>query len=328
MYENTPKMLQWLGLAGVAGVLVVASVATFVVASSGDPAQPQSLSEIPGFRRSAEGTVADDTILFWEAFSREEHVQDCMSQENLDYTIEAAFPTGPVLSIASSLDIVANDNGEGDDSGALASESVGQSSAQQNMLDDLMTPDISPVPVVESDQYFMPLYGETAADVAYVESTGFLPEGRNDFARGGCVGASWDAIPGLYELRSEIFDDVREAKVTEMAKAVPCVTTSGVRLANQEDLDAALAAAFENSESVEDVMEDMESCETALHNENEAANDRARATVFSRHKQRLLTQHERYGSIVDDVIEPDQPFTEYLKGALAEIEDEPHTHSP
>ena len=319
-----PRRLRWLGLAGMAGVLVVASVATFVVASSGDPAQPQSLSEIPGFRRSAEGMVADDTIAFWEAFSREEHVHDCMSRAGLDYTIDVAFPTGPVLSIASSLDIVANDNSEGDDSEALASESVGQSSAQQNMLDDLMTPDINLVPVVESDQYFMALYGETAADVAYVESTGFLPEGRNDFARGGCVGASWDAIPGLYDRRSEIFDDVREAKVTELADAVPCVTPNGVRLASLGDWEEALVEAFESGESTQD----LESCEAALERENEAANERARATVFSHHKQRLLTQHERYGSIVDDVIEPDQPFTEYLQGALAEIEDEPHTHTP
>ena len=277
------------------GVLEVAEdtgqpVPTTTVASSGDPAQPQSLGEIPGFRRSPEGSEADDTIVLWEAFSRETYVQNCMSQEGLDYHIDIASPWGARLAVTES------------------------------------------IPVSESDRYFMTLYGESAADVAAVKSTGFLPEGRNDFAQGGCVGASWDAIPRLYELRDELSDEVKEAKATEMAEAVPCVTPSGVRLANLADLettlDAAFAAAFESGESTSDVLQDMESCEAALETENAAAGDRARTTVFARHKPRLLRQEELYGSIVDDLIEPDEQFSQYLQGTVILPQDDVNTQSP
>lgn len=330
------KKLRWFGLVG-AGVVVVASVVIFAVASSGDPAPPQSLGEIRGFGGGAEGRLADDTIALWEAFSREEHVQDCMSRAGLDYTIDVVFPKAEVVAVADSLGIVAADDSRGNGAQGLASETSGSGGAQQGLLDDLMTSDVSPVPAVESDQYFMALYGETAADVAYVESTGFLPEGRNDFARGGCYGASWDAIPGLYELRREISGEVREAKATEMAAALPCVTPNGVRLAGLREMEEAMITAFDSGESPADIDEiavDLESCGPALERENAAASERARATVFARHRQRLLRQDERYGSIIDDHIESDRPFEEYLQGALAQIEyeaqieDEQHTHSP
>ena len=320
------RMSRWFGLAGVSGVLVVASVVTLAVTSSSNPARPQSLSEIPGFRTSTEGRVADDTIALWQAFSREEHVQDCMSQEGLNYSIDVAFPAGAMLAVTDLLGI--------DDNVGSVSEGVGQGGAQQGLLEDLAqqglledltTPDISPVPVAEDDQYFMTLFGESAADVARVNSTGFLPEGRNDFAQGGCVGASWDAIPILYVLRDELLPEVREEKATEIADAIPCVTPNGVRLANLADFEA---AAFDSGESTQDVLKDVGSCEAALLKENAAANDRARATVFARHKQRLLQQEERYGSIVDDLIEPDEQFSQYLQGAVNGLGDEADTHSP
>ena len=311
------RMSRWFGLAGVSGVLVVASVVTLAVTSSSNPAQPQSLNEIPGFRTSTEGRVADDTIALWQAFSREEHVQDCMSQEGLDYSIDLPFPGGATLAVTDSLGI--------DDNVGSVSEGVGQGGAQQGLLEDLTTPDISPVPVAEDDQYFMTLFGESAADVAMVNSTGFLPEGRNDFAQGGCVGASWDAIPILYVLRDELLPEVREEKATEMADAIPCVTPNGVRLANLADFEA---AAFDSGEITQDVLKDVGSCEAALLKENAAASARARATVFARHKQRLLQQEERYGSIVDDLIKPDEQFLQYLQGAVNGLGDEADTHSP
>ena len=320
------RMSRWFGLAGVSGVLVVASVVTLAVTSSSNPARPQSLSEIPGFRTSTEGRVADDTIALWQAFSREEHVQDCMSQAGLDYSIDVAFPAGAMLAVTDLLGI--------DDNVGSVSEGVGQGGAQQGLLEDLAqqglledltTPDISPVPVAEDDQYFMTLFGESAADVALVNSTGFLPEGRNDFAQGGCVGASWDAIPILYVLRDELLPEVREEKATEMADAIPCVTPNGVRLANLADFEA---AAFDSGEITQDVLKDVSSCEAALYKENAAASARARATVFARHKQRLLQQEERYGSIVDDLIEPDEQFSQYLQGTVNGLGDEADTHSP
>lgn len=275
-------------------------------ASSDDPVQPQSLSEIPGFRTS-EGGLADDTILLWEVFSREKYVQNCMSQAGFDYNL--AFPLD-LPAVADWLGIVADDDS--------VSGEVGQGGSQQGLLDDLMTTDSSPVPVAEGDQYFMALYGETAADVAYVESTGFLPEGRNDFARGGCVGAAWDAIPRLSELPRELSDEVREERAIEMADAAPCVTPNGVTLENLGDMEWAYVAALESGESTQDV----ESCAPALERENEAASERARATVFARHKQRLLRQYERYGSIVEDVIKPDEQFSQYLRDALIRREDD------
>ena len=320
------RMSRWFGLAGVSGVLVVASVVTLAVTSSSNPAQPQSLNEIPGFRTSTEGRIADDTITLWQAFSREEHVQDCMSQAGLDYSIDVAYPAGAMLAVTDLLGI--------DDNVGSVSEGVGQGGAQQGLLEDLAqqglledltTPDISPVPVAEDDQYFMTLFGESAADVALVNSTGFLPEGRNDFAQGGCVGASWDAIPILYVLRDELLPEVREEKATEMADAIPCVTPNGVRLANLADFEA---AAFDSGEITQDVLKDVGSCEAALYKENAAASTRARATVFARHKQRLLQQEERYGSIVDDLIEPDEQFLQYLQGAVNGLGDEADTHSP
>ena len=111
----------------------------------------------------------------------------------------------------------------------------------------------------ERNRYALTFLGETDTDVAGVDATGALPEGRKDFATGGCLGAAWDAIPGLYELLRE----VREAKAAELATAAPCVTAEGVRIASLQ----ALEAAYERDSS----SRELKACEGPLVKTNEMA---------------------------------------------------------
>ena len=168
----------------------------------------------------------------------------------------------------------------------------------------------------------MALFGESTHDVDHFDTTGLLPEGRNDFAVGGCRGAAWDAIPGHYVLRDELLADVREAKVAESAKIEPCVTSDGLRLASLEELEEAFDEASTNATMLSSEFEQsLEACEEALLDEESTASERAHATVFARHESRLHAHHKNFDTVLDK-IESDREFLRYLDGLVVDLERE------
>ena len=288
----------WFLVIGPIGVLATILIVVLATTSSGGPAPARSLSDVPGFRTSPEGMFEDDMIALWEAFNREQHVQECMDHADFDYTIEVAFPAAAVLQVAQSLNLT----------GSLdsASQLAGRSDSQQAAYVDTLTKP-------ERNQYFLTLSGETAEDVARFDATGELPEGRNEFARSGCYGAVRDALPGLYKLRRELIPEVIEEKARESTKLPPCVTADGVRIKNLQVLEEV----YELNGSAEQ----LESCEESLVQANEMARKLADATVFSRHKVRLIDQDKRYRSALDE-IESDREFLKYLDGLVIDLERE------
>lgn len=206
------------------------------------------------------------------------------------------FPGSDRLEIADSLDI---------------SGSLGSSSQLAGRSDSELAAHAETLTGPERNRYVLTFLGETDTDVAGVDATGALPEGRNDFATGGCLGAAWDAIPGLYELRSELLREVREAKAAELATAAPCVTAEGVRIASLQ----ALEAAYERDSS----SRELKACEGPLVKTNEMARERANATVLARHEARLLEQERRYQSALVE-LKSDRAFLEYLDGVVTGLE--------
>jgi hypothetical protein len=86
------------------------------VAITGAPAfadSPFALDQYPGFGRSADAALRDDTIAYWEAFQREQVIADCMAAAGFAYVLDVAFPTEAVVAIAEGQGLVSSDAGAG-----------------------------------------------------------------------------------------------------------------------------------------------------------------------------------------------------------------------
>jgi len=162
---------------------------------------------IPGFGTTKENALRDDTIALWEAYKREIIVKNCMEMSQHQYQIEVAFPTGVAIEVANSLSLP--------DAHTLARPTVSwgilANINANNYQRALSLGD------AQKDSYFLSLYGEIAADVEFVESTGVLPPGRQDFARGGCVRQSWNEIPGVYALKRALSLELDTARQDEIS---------------------------------------------------------------------------------------------------------------
>ena len=302
MKINTKRLLAVLGFVV---VLLAVLVSALAIASDDTTTRPTKLSEVPGFG----GSVETDTILLWEAFQREKYVKQCMAEEGYSYTLDAAFPAGALRDVADSIGAVGS-------TGSPSSNGVDSVSIPSN-------PDLKSLTPQQLDGYYLTLYGETAADVAYVDSTGFLPTGRKDFAQGGCFGAA-QALPRLRTTSFFIFDAVRREKAIEMAKAAPCVTPNGIKLKDLVEWEVTFVGVIDNpsisDETKEALYADLDTCFEKLERENQAAVARARTTVFNRHKKRLLGHTEHY-RVVTNTIAEDNEFKQYVQTAIAELED-------
>ena len=298
----------------VAGLMVTGLLVGAGLAIGNASLGPQKLEEVHGFRSGSEGRIEDDMIALWHAFDRERYVDKCMEQAGFDYSITVAFPHESVLNVARSLGL------RGD---------LGSSSRLMGEGDFLQVMHASVLSDTERDRYYMTLLGESATDVAHFQTTEMLPDGRNDFATGGCRGAAWDEIPGHYVLRDELLREVREAKVSETAGIEPCITDDGLVL----DSLAALEAAYEEgsgsgSATHSEVEALLEACEIALLEAEAAAAERARATVFERHKTRLDAHHKEFESVFKK-LESDREFILYLDGLILDLEREfDRSHGP
>lgn len=307
--KNTNKKLLFAGF-GIVTSMALVMLAALAVASKDTTARPTKLGDVPGFRVDAQGIVDDDTILLWEAFQREKHVQQCMVEDGYDYTLDAAFPAGSLRAVADAIGAVGNTSDHSGDDNAVASGSMRTNS------------DIDSLSPQQLNGYYLTLYGETADDVAYVDSTGFLPTGRNDFAQGGCFGAA-AALPHLGTTMSIISNDVQSEKAIEMASAAPCVTPNGVKLAGLAELELAFIDVYDDpsiSDQFKKAFEsDVFACWDDLERENAAASARAKVTVFNRHKKLLENHAERYG-LIESKISEDDEFKEYLRNTVTELD--------
>lgn len=185
-----------------AAALIVFAVMSFVVPRAQGADATTIFDDVPGFGRSEAAVLRDETVALYEAWQREVMVADCMSRAGFSYRPEFLYSPADARQVAGSLGVVA-------------------STAPGARADDANESYLGTLSALELDRYHLTLWGETAADLEYVDTTSRLPLGRDPavFASGGCRGAADAAIPGIWELPRQLFDALMTARagITESA---------------------------------------------------------------------------------------------------------------
>lgn len=183
--------------------LIISGVVTSAAAAFAD--SPFSLDKYPGFGRSADAALRDDTIAYWEAFQREQLIAGCMAVAGFAYALDVAFPPEAVVAIAEGQGVAPSA------AGLLADASP---SARNDAYVEALS-------ATELDRYFQTLFAERAGDIMMAEETGRIPDGRgDDFASGGCFGEAQAAIPGIWNLPRQLGDEleVMRASIDDSAE--------------------------------------------------------------------------------------------------------------
>lgn len=157
--------------------------------SNSNEQRPLALDAYPGFGRSESSAGRDDAIAAWESFRREVLVQPCMVRHGFSYWPEILYP---------GLDHVA----------AFLGISIPQTAAAPGIVKNREY--IDGLSEGDSDRYAFAKWGETSRD----EHTSIFPEDVGEspkqFPRGGCSGKADDAIPGVWETKRALSDELEE----------------------------------------------------------------------------------------------------------------------
>lgn len=264
--------------------------------STGVLASP--LDAYPGFGRSADAVLRDETIAYWEAFRREQFVATCMGDAGFDYTPAVAFPAQDTADVAEHLGI----------SGEAGPSPVAQNRAYEAGLSS-----------EERERYNQTLLGESAAAVAEADRTGIVPDGRaDDFARGGCVGAAAAAIPSVWdaprqltaELETMRQDIARSAELQEAGRAyAECAQdASGLRATSPADLDETV---LEESDGSADAARAFEECASVWASGYEEAATAVADRFVQEQSDRLAAVATRYADVMTQIAE-DEALAAYL----------------
>lgn len=259
------------------------------------------LDDYPGFGRSTESLLRDQTIAYWEAYEREVQVAECMRTQGFDYRPAVAYPGDLLVRIADRLNL------DVDNARNVPSASPREQNAA---LEARLSAD-------ERERFNQALYGESAADIAEVERTGRLPSGREaDFATAGCVGEARSTLPGIWDiqrpLNEELHADIDSSEELDEARAQyrECASeVGGLRADQPSDVDR-------GTESGAAVLEECESTWAQGY-------DRAAVAVTERfiqaNEDTLTAMRERYGDLIE-TIEQDEQFTRHLTAQAALVE--------
>lgn len=305
---------RWLRVSRVIAVGLVVLGAAMI----GDRAQAQAsfpLDRYPGFGRSPEAAVRDDTIAYWEAFQREWMIGSCMSASGFQYSPAVAFPTEPMLAVAKGL-------------GVESSDPAPVSPTEQNRAYEasLSQPD--------RERFNRVLFGESAADIAEANETGRVPAGRGeDFATGGCFGEASDAIPSVWDLRRQVIDELvamnrevadsaelREAGV-EYGKCA--LQVGGVTARGPADVDTIAAGGGSQAAAVATIVQ--KECNAIWANGRRQAEVAVAERFVQRNAAALATLESRYRDAIS-TIRGDGEFLRYLSEqvALAAVPEDGH----
>lgn len=271
---------------------------------------PESdLESVPGFGVAPQNALRDDTIALWEAFRRDRIQQSCMAQAGFKYQPELAFPSGVTLQVANRLELPAPE------AAAVKSFSGTTTAGMENRTNS------DALPATQREGYFQTLYGESASDMDLVRSTGQLPPGRTDFARGGCYAKAWKAVPGVYSLKRKYAEAVRAARSSSAVNAgsavtnPACVSASGAELKSLEDFDAAL-------DRGEDIFQAIEAgCDKQAMKVSGQARIARENQIFAANRTALTGHRATYKNVMQK-INGDRVFRGYLSVAAKELKHE------
>jgi hypothetical protein len=272
--------------------------------AASDPAT-FALDGYAGFGRTPEAVLRDDTIAYAEAFQRQVRVASCMSDAGFDHSPAVAFPADRVADIAAGLGVAP------DRAGWASPASRNRAHAQ-----GLSTGD--------RERYYQTLLGESAADVAEVERTGAIPQGRGpDFATGGCVGAAETAIPGIWDrqrpLRQQLDQDIAaSAELREVRSQYRQCADAAGDIDASDPGDARRVALADNAKTnaVDEVLAD---CEAGWTTGYDRAATATAKRFADRHAEELSAVKAHYDTALSDLVN-DDGFLTYLseQAALAE----------
>lgn len=297
--------LQLLG----ACLVLVGAVATI------DQARAQEafpLDKYPGFGRSAEAALRDDTIAYWEAFRREQSIASCMRASRFEYSPAVAYPFEAMLAVAEGLGVRRNTASPAD-----LVPAVDRNAAYEAAL-----------PADERERFNQALFGESAADIAESNRTGQIPEGRDpDFRRGGCFGQGEASAPSIWELRRELDDaliamhrsvaDSPELGATRTEFRACAQRVGGLAADSPADVDAIAARGDSDGTAAATVMEECDAVWIAGYRQAELA---VAERFVESHEASLTALEAQYQSAME-TIRSDQDFLTYLseQAALAAL---------
>lgn len=286
------------------GVLLLTSGLIVIAAQGGAHAPDHPLDPYPGFGRSPQAALRDDTIAFWEAFERERLVALCMKEARFDYWPAVAFPAETLPAIARSLGIRPT----------VLVPILDLSPAERNRAQRTA---LSPR---ELDRYYQALVGESARDVAESNRSQGPPAGRGeDFATAGCAGSAAGAVPSVWDLGRQLHDELEalRADIKDSAELAEtgeqferCVqNASGLEATTPEKLEAILAGDSAQAAAVDLAMERCMLTWAEGYRRGEAA---AAERFIETHSESLSDVKVRYEAILAK-LRADPEFLKYLR---------------
>lgn len=285
--------------------LIVLGIATF--SGSADAGASHPLDRYPGFGRSPQAALRDDTIAYWESFRRERVVASCMSSAGFEYVADVAFPTDPMLAVGHGLAVEPSDS-----VGALRSPTVRNAEYEAALS------------LRERERFNQIRFGESAADIAESNSSGRVPDGRGeDFATGGCVGEAEAGIPSVWDLPREL-DQALGTMRQNVAKTLELSATSveystcaqkfgGFRAASPAEVEAMVDGGQAEASVVAVVLKE---CDAIWRTGYQKADFVWAQQFVEQNAVALADVERRYQGVMQSLLD-DREFLQYLSDQMA-----------
>lgn len=280
--------------------LIVVGIATS--GGSADAGAAHPLDNYPGFGRSAQAALRDDTIAYWEAFVRERVIASCMSSAGFEYVPDVAFPTEPMLAIGHGLALEPSDSAVG-----LVSPTVRNAEYEVALS------------VKERERFNQARFGESAADIAEANGSGRLPDGRgDDFASGGCVGEAMEDIASVWDLPRQLGEALRtmrqdiasspELSATSVAYGTCAQKFGGVRAASPAEVEAMVDSGQAETSAVAVVLKE---CDAIWQTGYQQADFASAQRFVEQNAGALADLAQRYRGVAQSILD-DREFLRYL----------------
>ncbi|MFD9946807.1 hypothetical protein ACFWYW_00100 [Nonomuraea sp. NPDC059023] len=194
----------------IAGLGVLATGITLLALPSFATDRSESpLDSFPGFGKSPEAELRDDTIAYWEAYQQEAIIAACMSRAGFTYWRDTSFPEAETVKIASGLNAP--------QPRTVTKEQQVPATERNSTYEEQLAPQ-------ERDRYTRSRYGESAAEISDYRRTGAFPKGRGpDFAARGCVGQAKAAVPSIWDTKRQLEDERQVMRKEISASALNAV---------------------------------------------------------------------------------------------------------
>ncbi len=270
------------------------------------------LDDIPGLGVSEAAAQRDELIAYWEAYRRDELVEQCMREAGFVWYPEALYPEPVVVKIANAMGVQ-----------LPVVDVVPQKppAVRNREVEASLDPG-------ERDRYFRVLFGESAADVQYVrESGGALPpnyEGVGGFATSGCVGDAEDLVGSVWDLKKRLADELArfrsdarrsDAFLDAVDEYTACFADKGYPgIAHPEQVEALLAEPGQFAK----VAEAEATCRSLWFAADRAGLEASSSDFREQYSEILTAQVDRYSQALEQ-IRNDAGFLAFLARENARI---------